>query len=426
MSKDKIFENLANNIGVEKFRKIDRRNNLIKNLVQKTLSLSICCLSITGMVFAKNISNIIYDNFFQSGNGIGRAVSNGYVEKTKMDPEESLTNAVYEESGKVIEDFEASIKVDEFVMGDYTLDITFDVSLIDEISDEVTLNEYWNMEFPDLLIYDENNVVLLAEDSIKFNKFCEENNLGYDFHSVPSNMLIGSGYSYRILEKNENNIKIIYNIYTGGNSVYPKSKKLNMDIGKIKISYEPENDEGESIILTGNWKFSVDVPEKMYNRTSVSYVQKSTTNNEINVKSATVYDTGTDIEIQLKAIDEKERPTTPEIDFFNSLPEDDELKNSDILNYLSQNLYETEEYKEYMNNSLQRWQIERYLVNENGQRFGMTSSNRENGGGNIDENNVYTAFGTFDLTKYDMTDTITLYVEYNGEKAEIVLEKVGE
>ena len=429
MGKDKIFEDLSNNITVEKFKKIDKRNTVIKNWVQKTLTLMVCCLSITGMVFAKNISNAIYDNLWASGNGSRKAINSGYVEKTEMTPEQSLTTATYEETGDVIEDFESSIKVDEFVMDDYTLDITFDINLIDKISRDVIVGEYWNMEFPDLLIYDENNVVVFFSDIVKLNEFCKENNLGYDYDSAPEGMIIGSGYSYRIIEKDENNIKIAYNIYTGGNNKYPKSKKLYVDIGKIKIKHKPdlpESNEEKNIILKGNWQFSVDVPEKMYNRSNVTYVQKSTTNKEINVKSAICYDTGTDIEIQLKAIDEVKSPSIPELDFFNSLPEGDELKSIDILNYISNKLYKTEEYKEYMEKSFKRWNVERYLVNERGERFNMSSSNRENGGGSIDENNIYTAFGTFDLTKYDMTDTITLYVDYNGQKAEIVLEKVDE
>ena len=65
----------------------------------------------------------------------------------------------------------------------------------------------------------------------------------------------------------------------------------------------------------------------------------------------------------------------------------------------------------------------KYLTNENGEKFDVTLSNRENGGGSIDENGKYTYNAMFDLTKYDITDEITLHVNYHGREAEILLEK---
>ena len=63
-----------------------------------------------------------------------------------------------------------------------------------------------------------------------------------------------------------------------------------------------------------------------------------------------------------------------------------------------------------------------------GQGYNVDGSEQgqENGNTSTDENGYVKFTGMFDLTKYDMTDAITLYVDYNGEKAEIVLEKVGE
>ena len=76
-----------------------------------------------------------------------------------------------------------------------------------------------------------------------------------------------------------------------------------------------------------------------------------------------------------------------------------------------------------MEKSSKIWEFEKYLVNENGEKFEMTVGNRENGGGYIDENGIYDFNAMFDLTKYDMTDKITLHVNYHGREADIILEK---
>ena len=69
----------------------------------------------------------------------------------------------------------------------------------------------------------------------------------------------------------------------------------------------------------------------------------------------------------------------------------------------------------------------KYLVNENGEKFELTVGPRANGSGHISpDSDIYEFNGMFDLTKSDMTDTITLYVDHKGNKAEIVLEKVEE
>ena len=73
------------------------------------------------------------------------------------------------------------------------------------------------------------------------------------------------------------------------------------------------------------------------------------------------------------------------------------------------------------------YQFDKYLVNENEEKFELTVGARANGSGYIDsKTNIYKFNGMFDLTKYDMTDTITMYIDYKGNKAEIILEKVEE
>ena len=427
MEKENIYENLAENIGLEKFKRIDRKQRKIKSIITNTFTLAICTLSITGMVFAKEISTKVYENFFGTGNGVGKAIEEGYIEEAKTESESSESIVVNEETGQVIEDFETSIKVDKFVMDDFTLSITFDVEFSDKIKEMIEPSKMGDMNFPDLVIYDENNVILYCMGGNRLTEFCKEKNIGdYDYNTIPEDMLINSGVECYIQSKNQNSVKMLYNIYTGGD-VYPKSKKLYFDMNKIKISGSPETLMGEEeITLSGDWKFSVDVPEKMYNRSNIVYKQKSSTNDDFKVTAATIYDTGMDISLEFKVGPAPEAPSSPELDFYNSLPEGHELKTLDILNYYSSKLYKTPEYQEYGEKQSERWHFEKYLVNEEGEKFELTQGPRENGSGRIDNNNIYYFNGMFDLTKYDMTDVITVFVDYHGNKAEIILEKVEE
>ena len=425
--RDKVYENLAENIGLEHFKAIERKQQKVKNIIGNTFALLICVLSITSMVFAKEISTKVYENFFGTGNGVGKAIEEGYIEKANVESEPSNSVAVNEETGQVIEDFETSIKVDEFVMDDFTLSITFDVEFSDKIKEMIEPSKIGDMKFPDLVIYDENNVILFCLGGIRLTEFCKEHDLGnYNYSTIPDEMFINSGVNCYISSKSEKSVKMLYNIYTGGD-VYPKSKKLYFDMNKIKISDSPETIAGEEeITLSGDWNFSVDVPEKMYNRANIVYKQKSTTNEDFKVTAATVYDTGMDISMEFKAKALPEEPTTPELEFYKSLPEDHELKSINLYNYLYRKLYYTIEYQEYSEQRSNAWKFEKYLVNEAGEKFELTQGPRENGSGHIDANNIYHFNGMFDLTKYDISDEITLYIDYQGDKAEIVLKKVEE
>lgn len=398
-----------------------------KSNIFKSVAVACCMIvSISGMVFAKEISTKIYENFFFTGNGMGTAINEGYIENTTMDYQNSNASIENEETGEIIEDAETQIKVDEFVMDDFNLSMTFDVALSEKAQEMIKSKDVMEMNFPDLVIYDENDVVLFSMFRDSFDAFCKEHQLDYNYDTKPDDKWVNTGVNTFVSEKNENHVKVIYNIYTDG-APFPKSKKLNVEMKKIRISRNETVMGDEEITLTGDWNFAIDVPEKMYNRTNLIYKQKSTTNKDFNVISARVYDTGMDISLKLPAEKRPKEPTTPEIEFWKSLPQDDELKDVDILNYLENPLRNTPEYQEYSKKSMDVWQYDKYLTNEKGEKFEMTQGPRENGGGSIDEETgIYTSNCTFDLTKYDATDTITLCVDYHGNTAEIVLEKVEE
>lgn len=364
----------------------------------------------------------IYNKYF-TGKGVEKAINEGYIESTKMEEQKSDSTIQNEETGEIIEDNETSVKVSELIMDDFTLSMTFDVTLSDKVKDIITAEEVMEMNFPDIVVYDENNNILNTVYEEYLKKFTNEKN-------ITPNELVNSGVNIFTSEKNGNTVKVIYNFYTGGESIYPKSKELHIAMDRIKISKNETVMGDEEITIKGNWEFKVDVPEKMYNRQTVTYIQKSTSNNDFNVTSATLYNTGIEIGMKFKAEKQKDfkdiySSISPELAFYWTLDEDDELRNIDILNYFENKARSNPEYQELSKNEMEKWNFEKYLTNSKGERFEFSVGPRANGSATIDENGIMTSTCMFDLTQYDATDQITLHLEYKGNKADIVLQKVN-
>ena len=426
----KIIEKTRAKIAISNFKKKEiesmAKNNI--NIFSKCIAACFIILSLTGVAFADSISNKIYENFFDTGKGTETAINNGYIEEIEMQNEVSSTILENEETGKVIEDTNTSIKVDELIMDDFSLSLILEVTLSDKIQEIIPAKNIWEMNFPDLIIYDEDYNILLSGIGASYDDFCKTHNLDYDYILDPDGKNMGSGINQYIQSRSENSVKIINNIYTGGTRIYPKSKELYFDISEIRISDKEETLVGdEEIYLKGDWDFKVDVPEKMYNRSSINYVQVSTTNLKFNVTAATLLDTGMNIRLDMKDQKQPKRELSPEIEFYNSLPEDDELKNIDILNYFSNKEWQSKEYQEFMENHVRVFDFEKYLITEDGKRFELTVGPRENGGSSIDEENVLHFEGMFDLTKYDASNTVIMHVkDAAGDTGEITLRRVEE
>ena len=60
MNKENILNNIQENIAIEKFRTIHKRQEKTKKILQSTLTVVICCLSVTGIVFIPKFINMKY------------------------------------------------------------------------------------------------------------------------------------------------------------------------------------------------------------------------------------------------------------------------------------------------------------------------------------------------------------------------------
>lgn len=402
MEKSKILENIKDNIAIENFREINKKHEKVKKMLQSSLMVTVSCLSLTGMVFAKDISTRIYNKFY-TGIGVENAINEGYIEKIEMENQGSITTIKNEEKEKTIKDKETKIKVSDLVMDDKILSMTFDVTLSDDVKDIVTAGEVKEMNFTDIVLYDENKLNLQKE--------------------------LGCGVNNFVSEIEGNTVKVIYNFHIGGEVEFPNSKEIYIDLNEIRISKNPECAIGdEEIKIIGDWNFKVDVPAIMYNRNEIQYVQKSTTNKDFNVASAVSYKTGMELIIKLKTegymtSQEIGSAVSEELAFYYSLDKDDKLKNTDMLNYLERKAMENPEYQKLQSKSMDVWRFEKYLKNSNGEKFEFTVGPKANGEASIVDG-IMTSTCMFDLTQYDATEEITLHLEYQGKKAKIVLEKL--
>ena len=215
MSKETVMNHLKNRIAIENFQQLENKSRKRNKMVQSILTVIICAMSLTGIVLAKDISTKLYYNFFLTGQGMGTAMQEGYIENTNMDYKSSQATIENEETGQKIEAVDTKIKVTEFVMDDFNLSITFDVELSEKVKEMVKTEEVWNFNFPDLVISDENNIILYCPTGIRYEQFSKENNLGTNYEEALDNgTWIGSGVNIVPIERQGNHVKVIYNIYT--------------------------------------------------------------------------------------------------------------------------------------------------------------------------------------------------------------------
>lgn len=120
--------------------------------MQSTFTVTICCLSLTGMVFAKDISTKIYNKYF-TGKGVETAINEGYVANTEMEEQGSNSTIQNEKTGEIIEDNETTVKVSELIMDDFTLSMTFEVTLSDKVKDIIKAQDVMEMYFSDIVVY---------------------------------------------------------------------------------------------------------------------------------------------------------------------------------------------------------------------------------------------------------------------------------
>lgn len=379
-----------------------------------------CFVFSTGIVFAKDISKRIY-NFYGTGNGIETAMNDGYIAENDSEYTDSNTEFSNEDTGVIIQNSSAKVKVQDIVMDDFNLSATIVVDLPDEVLEQIPAKDIWEMRFPDLIVSDEEGNVLFGIDPEALKKYFNEE----DINKIWENeKLCNSGLNSFISDRGTMPVKAIYNMYVESPDHYPKSKKLKFAFTKIAVSNADETVYGdEEITIKGNWEVEVDLPSKFYNRKTYIYNQVDNEDGENKVLSCAVYNTNTLLELALKSKKQPER--SPESKFFKMLEENG--ASYEIQDYILHKVYQTEEYQKYSEEQRKVYDTQNiYIENANGEKFGFTMGPIPNGGGSIDADGIFRPTCMLDLTQKDATDELTVHLNYLGKDLSFKLEREKE
>lgn len=383
----------------EKYKKTVRKTLKEHNKKERTLSnkivkfsIATCCCTIiaTSVVFAKDISVYLQQLFNNNSKGLDTAIENGYIYQPNME---------YIQSNNV------ETKIDNLIMDDFNLSFTLNF----KFKDEIEVNKISDLYLPDMIIVDEENKIIYCEDENMFNQYCKENNLSLQYKNFnDDNMNSGSNWSIKEKNLQSNSINLVYNLYANH---FPKSKKLTLYFNKIEI--EKNENSKNKLIINGNWRINTNIPEIFYNRNAIVYNMKTCTNPKINVTEAIVYDTCMKFSLN----------TQEELIY---KPEDTE----EIINQkISEKVDEArDEYlrnlREGKNENRSIFNSDPYVQTSNGEKFYPTKNSSEDSGSSNDfMSGIVTYWQTFNLTKYETSPNLKVYLKYKGEDIIIELER---
>lgn len=264
------------------------------------------------------------------------------------------------------------ISVDSLVMDDFNFAMNFHVTL-DEKYDRT---EFRSTELADLRIVDEQGNIVLSTD---FGKTPEKEPEYW------------GAYSFLAEEIGEREFKLSLSA-TGNPKLFPKSKHLSLKFTKVKTwrMNEEENVEIDKF-YEGDWHFEVDVPEEFHKRETIVYKVKKCNDDKIQLTRATLSNTAFKIALTT---------TTDKVDY--------ELLQS----HNPKSIYDTI--------ALQK----EYIETSDGKKFETAQRSDGDGGYSLSPENEIDYYQTFNLTKYDATDEITVHIFTNkGEEIIIELER---
>ena len=307
---------------------------------------------ISGVVYAKQIGEFI-KRIFNENRGADTAVQYGYVQEI----EKEFTT-----------DSKIKVKINNFLMDDYNINFILNFAFNDEFKEGESL------PILDMIITDELHNILFCLDISTFNKYCNKYNLQLDFHNFSDRYV--NTTTYRNETYNENTVS--YNIKS--TVPYPKSQKIYIEFNHITVKM-PDGTINE---LEDEWKIEIDTNELLQKRNLSNYKIIYTNEPSINNFKFDTYNTGTYLEFTAQ-----------------------------FEPYITSNMSEDEQTKRKQEFIL--WNVEQQkciqninIINENGEEFLSVNSNQD------DEKEDYSFDGSFyywttlDLTRYDMTDTLTL------------------
>lgn len=354
----------------------------------------VCLLFTSGIAYATY--NYVKNNF-NNRKGIETAINNGYI--MNVDGEPVTSNDV-------------SLKIDQILLDDYNLDISFGLNF-----NNIDMPEnIQSIKFENILISDDkNNILYYSGSKDIFDNFVKSHNLKFNYRNYNDNY-INSSLSVNVIKEAKNNLSLACNFSSYG-STFPKSSKFNIYIKDIVLIADNNNS-----IIPVNWNLESTLVSNFQNRKSVTYINNSTLDeNIVNIKVVT-YTTGTNIEMELKTLANindskklKELIEKAKQEQESNSFEQSEFYDGDFMTKIERELNESGNFiHNYIDNI--------YIENAYGSKFYITNKVNVNehiyklvNGSNLLYSNI------FDMTTYNCTNSITLHFTYNSENYSINL-----
>lgn len=384
----KSIKEIANEVGLKDTTvkvKLYRIRKKIKNRFEKNnifyknfiIIIAVLILTISAYVIAKEI---VKRFFIDSSDGVESAVQDGYVENIEKN---SQSNGI-------------KISVDSILMDDYNLAINFYL----EFENEELVTNINYCKFPNLLILDENNNMLVAKfEDEEHSELSEMVNISESNYSGIND----GSESIHIKSKTGNGILITYITHS---DQFPNSKELNIMVDKVEL-YNGNNELSNIVkTVSGKWNIKFNLPEDFFERNTDVYTLKESNIEGLELIKANLSQTGIKIEISTKWGQQYySDQDTYEIKLEKLRKINDEKL---TFGYIVQNGISP------LKNA--------YIQNSNGDVFYPAASSDSDGGMYILDDEVF-YFQLFNMTKNDATNEIVVYIEKDENYFDITNEK---
>ncbi len=436
------------------------------NVINKIATAACFVILISGITFADKISARVYDIYsFRKNETIQTKLPEEIVnDEKRLEEVINNKNSIIpwnEKAADVIETNNVKVNITDVAMDDYFMIFEGNVTLPEEVTEKMPIENIYMIRFIDLVIKDENNNILFCMEENKLKEIFETD----DVDSIRNNPkyciseVIDYGFKdYSELGKNP--FKFSYMINTRIPSIYPKSKKLTFEFTKIALD-APEASIGisdkhylhqdQTLTVIGDWKIDVDVSSKYHERENI--IAYTTVESDPNPKNELIYCYYQDGVMHARFnLESEERRSGPWgsvklMDMFAELDVDPMISN-----YIIYKICSSDEYKE-----LDAWQDEvfvideLYIENSNGERSKQRGllkregdkmvevSKSSWGAGNGVSNGILRNYeipgyidgnytspnGTiFDIDEDQLTDEMTIKIKYLGKDIQFKIEKM--
>ena len=218
----------------------------IKKIHQRNPNFKYVAVILSFILLSSSIS--VGNNFFnyRSKSNIGYLDEGVYTDIANNKMQNISMN--YQKSNKV------GVKVTNVLISDSKIYIVFDFKFYKQLKENVNL-----IEFPDMLITDENNNILYCMDPEKYKTYINNSNAKSNTVTYDNLSILTTSYNSQFLEKNQKNIRYLLILNSDGK--FPQSSKLNINFNKILLlgNLTYENSSDNKVIKEGNWNLEINL-----------------------------------------------------------------------------------------------------------------------------------------------------------------------